>query len=469
MPDFSTILQNAEVRAVVQENTLERAFHDNLYANILYRGEATPVPWPAGVGDTQIFTSPGLMPVDMRPRVPGTDPTPKTYALEQWTAQMQQYDGTIDTHMPSSYSAIAQLFLRNTKQLGLQAGQTLNRVARNRLFNAGLDGWTVADGAQGPTTTLRVKRLNGFTTARNPLLSGASNVRFDTVSTNNPLSVRIYDQAGPAQVTRNVIGYTPDNPGDTVGPGTITLSAAVTVLDGAYVYSYDATAIVRSGGGFSVRDLTATTDIPTLANIRTAVSQMWLQNAPAHPDGRFHVQLDPVSQALLFADSEFQRLMTSLPDYYSYREFALGELLGCVFYRNSESPTPDTVVAGTTGVFTLDDPFPGELYNTGLPTGTPVHRILFTGQGAIMEYYTDLNELITDAGITGKVADPRITNNGIEINSERVQFIIRAPLNRTQDMVATTWKFIGDWPTRTDAVTGSASRYKRTVVIEHVE
>jgi hypothetical protein len=469
MPDFSVILQHPEVRAVVQENALERAFHDGLFPAALFRGEATPVPWPSGVGDTQIFSAPGLIPIDMTPRVPGTDPIPKTYPMEQWSAQLQQYDGTIDTHMPTSINAIVNLFLRNTKQLGLMAGQTLNRLARNRLFNAALSGWTVADGAQGPTTTLRVKRLNGFTRARNPNVSGASKVRFDFVSSTNPLSVRIFDTAGPAEVTRNVIGFTPDIAGDEVGPGTVTLSAAVTVLDGAYVKSFDATNIVRSGGGNSVRDLTATTDIPTLANIRTAVANFWKDNVPAHPDSRFHVHLDPTSQALLFADAEFQRLMTSLPDYFSYREFALGELLNCVYFRNSENPTPDTVLSGTSATFDIADPFPGELYNTGLSSGTPVHRILFTGQGGIMEYYSDLNALITDAGLTGKVAEPRITNNGIEVNTDRVQFIIRAPLNRTQDQVASTWKFIGDWPFRTDAATGSVARYKRASCIEHCE
>jgi len=467
MPDFSVILQSPEVRQIVQENILERAFHDALFPRLMFRAEASPVPWPAGIGDTQIFSAPGLIPVDARPLTPGTDPDPVTYPMEQWTAQLQQYAGTVDTHMPTSMLAIINLFLRNAHQLGMQAAQTLNRVVRNRMYAAALSGWTVADGAQSAVTVLRVKRLNGLTRARNPSITGASLVRFDAVSSSNPLSVTIRDTA-PSDVTRNVIGFTPDVPGDEFGPGTITLDVAVTVDDRAFVYSEDATQIIRVGGGNKVDDV-GSADLPTLSDIRSAVSGFWQQNVPEHPDGRFHCQLDPVSQGKVFADSEFQRLLTALPDHYMYRQFALGELLNTVFYRNSECPVAETVVGGLTAQYDQRDPFVGELYNTGVATGTKIHRMLFTAQGGIMEYYSDLQALITEAGITGSVADPRIVNNGIEIFSERIQMLIRAPLNRLQDQVATSWKFIGDWPVRTDAAVGSRARFKRFITIEHGE
>ncbi|KKK54509.1 hypothetical protein LCGC14_3084010, partial [marine sediment metagenome] len=125
-----------------------------------------------------------------------------------------------------------------------------------------------------------------------------------------------------------------------------------------------------------------------------------------------------------------------------------------------------------TGTFDLDDDFAGELTNDG---GAPsaanvtVHRPLFVGQGYIHEYYQDLGLLLTEAGVTGRVGEPSITNNGIEVMTERIQMIIRSPLNRLQDLVSTSWKFIGDWPVRTDVTTGDARRFKRVVVIEHGE
>jgi hypothetical protein len=335
------------------------------------------------------------------------------------------------------------------------------------MYNAAVSGHTVADGSHGAVSVLRVKRLNGFTRARS---ATGSTIAFNPVSSTNPLAVTILMTGGAAD--RNVIGFTPDTAGDEVGPGTLTLSAALTTgcADRAYVLSVDRTFVQRPGGGLSIDSLTPGTDIPELADIRSAVAHLWTNNVPEHPDGRFHCHLDPVSQAKIFADDEFQRLLTALPDHYMYRQFALGELLNTVFFRNSECPVPSTVLGGSTATYTSDDPFAGELYVGGAAVAAnTVHRMLFTAQGAIYEYYSDLMNLLTEAGVTGKVGEPQIVNNGIEVFSERIQLIIRGPLNRLQDQVATSWKFIGDWPARTDAATGDASRYKRFVCIEHSE
>jgi len=470
MPDFSTITQTPQMRALVQQNMLERAFHDALFPRMLFRGEAAPVLWPANVGDTMSFTGAGLIKPKMRPLVPNTDPEPSSYTSEQWSAQLQQYADSIDTRMPDSIVSIVNLFLRNAQQLGLSAAQAMNRITRNKLYNAAESGWTVTDTAQTAVSVLRVKRLNGFTRARNPSLPTGSPVRFDPVSSGNPLVVTILDRTGPpAPVTRNIVGFTPDTPGDESGPGTITLTGGnVTVNDRDYVYAADRTFIVRVGGGLKVDDI-GSSDLLRLADIRSAMARFRQENVPEQPDKYFHCHLDPTSEAQIYADPEFQRLLTSLPDYFIYSEFAIGKLLGAIFFRNSECPVPETVDGGLTATYSQDDPFAPELYNTGAVGGVKVHRAIFVGQGLIHEYYQDLMNLITDAGVTGRVAEPKITNNSIEVMSDRIQLIIRAPLNRLQDMVSTTWKFIGDWPVRTDSATGDAARIKRTCVVMHGE
>lgn len=461
MPDFSTISQAPEIRALVQENLLERAFHDALFPRILFRGEASPQLWPNNVGDAMVFTGTGLITPKARPLIPGSDPPPSTYQVEQWEAQLQQYADSIDTHMPSSITAIANLFLRNAQQLGLSAGQTLNRLVRNKIGNAAGSGHTVANGAQVAVTTLNVQRLNGFTKARRPDLPAGSPVRFTAVTVNNPLAVTING------VANTVVGFTPTTPGDDLGPGSITLSVAVTVADRDPVLAVDRTSTVYVGGGNRTDDVSAA-DVMNLTALRAAVARFWQQNVPEMPDGRFHAHMDPTSQAQIFGDPEFQRLLTSLPDYYMYKQFALGELLNTVVFRNSESPIADTVIGGSTASFSLDDPFAPELWSNGnASTGTPIHRVLLTGQSAIFEYYQDLGALITEAGVTGKVGQPTINNNGIEVMTERVQLIIRAPQNRLQDLVSTSWKFIGDWPVRTDVTTGDVARYKRVQQIVH--
>lgn len=465
MPDFSTILQTPEIRQIVQENILERAFHDALFPRLLYRGEATPQRWEAQIGDTQIFTGTGLPPVTLRPLIPGRDPDPVDYPKEQWKAQCNKYGSSIDTHMPTSIVAIANLFYRNAQQIGLQSGMTLNRIVRNRMFQAALAGNTVADGIHTGTATLRVKRLNGFTTARRPDLAAGSQVRFETVSATNPLPF-LYG-AGMTAGT-NIIGFTPDNAGDDQGPGTLALDGNISCADRAPILAVDRSLVVRPGGGLSIDALTtAPTNYVTMTEVRSAVSQLRQQNVPPHADMRYHCHLDTVSEAELFADAEFQRLETSLPDYFQYRDFAIGEILGCAFIRNTESPIPDTVgskVATFPTPFSLDDPFCGELVNA---TKT-IHRLLFTGQDAIFEYYQDLAQQLTEAGVTGRTGVSTITNNGIEINTDRIALYIRAPLNRLQDMVASTWAFGGDWPVRTDAAVGSFARYKRLCCVEHI-
>src|SRR5215472_6024131 len=213
MPDFSVILQTPEVRNIVQENLLERAFHDALFPRLLFRAEATPQAWPGGVGDTQLFTAPGLIPPDARPLIPGQDPDVATYQVEQWSAQLQQYGKAIDTHMPTSIVAIVNLFMRNAHQLGVQGAQTMNRIVRNKMFAAGLAGWGLVNGAPGAgATVVRVERLNGLTRARNPTLTGGSTVRFDFVSATNPLTVTVRDNG--VDVTNTIVGYTPDTAGD---------------------------------------------------------------------------------------------------------------------------------------------------------------------------------------------------------------------------------------------------------------
>src|SRR5690606_33689002 len=109
------------------------------------------------------FTRSGLMTPDARPIAPGSDPTPEAYPFEQWEAIANQYTKTIDTHMPSSRVALASKFANDVRTLGLNAGQSINRVTRNPLFRAYLAGNTnvILLGVIG-AFSLRVASLAGF-------------------------------------------------------------------------------------------------------------------------------------------------------------------------------------------------------------------------------------------------------------------------------------------------------------------
>jgi len=469
--DFSVILQSPPVRALVQENALDRMFRDALFPAQMFRGEVDNAEkWEANVGDNKTFTGAGLIPVDTRPLIPGQDPQPQDYQMEQWPATMTKWGTSIDTNMPTSYVAAANKLSKDTQQIGLNAGQTLNRVCRQRLFNAGDFGWTVADGNQSSVTTLRVKRLNGFTRARRPDLSAGSPVRYDLVSTNNPLSITVIHSGTPSTV--NVTGFTPDTSGDEIGPGTITVDAAVTVTDRDPVLSSTRTFRTLSGGGNATDALSAGTDILHLADVRTAVKRMRDMSVPPLGDGYYHFHLDPTGNSQLFADNEVQRLNIGRLDSDMYAEAQIGRLMGCIFYENPENPQVGNVPGGSTATFQQKDPIAGELWSNGsASTGVPVHRALIIGREAFNEYYAPTGqEMISEAGVQGRVeSGARVVNNGIELEVERIQMIIRAPQDRLQENVAQTWKFLGDFVVRTDGATGDASQYKRVGVVCHSE
>lgn len=461
MPAFSIISQDPTIRALVQDGMLERAFHDALFPELLFRGEVEPVEFPGNIGDSQIFTGKGLIKPKPTPLAPGQDPTPSSYPKEQWVATLGQYADTIDTYMPNSMVAIANLFLENAQTMGLTAGQSLNRVTRDKMYNAAMSGKTVTDQTLAAQTSMHVLRLNGFTKARRPDLAAGSPVLFAPVSSVNPLPITVFH--GGVGTNVNVIGFAPDFPGDELGPGTLTLDAVVTTSPRDPVIAADATFDVNIGGGLSVDSITSVSTM-RLENIRAAVQRLKNMNVPKQPSGYYHCHLDPTMQAQVFSDPENQRLFTALPESFAYQNMAIGRMMGTVFYENTECPSfaLANVNAGAAGVYDPSEQFGGELVNAG---GVNLHRALFVGMGFCKEYYSDLSQLLTEAGVTGKIAEPKVTNDGIEVMTERIRLIFRAPLDRLQNQVACSYQFIGDWPVRTDSATGDAARYKRGVQV----
>ena len=256
----------ASVLELNQRGLLERAFHDGLFPALQYRAEALPEEWPANTGNEIFMTRPGLLPAIVTPLVPGAEPVPQVVPYEQWTATLNQFASAIDTHMPTSVTANANLFLRNIHQLGLQAGQSVNRIARNSMFQAYLSGQSVTIAAiLAPDTTIRVAALNGFTDV---ILPGA-NVRPVPVSPGSPLPIVIGPGAG---VAASVVGFIADDPADQNGPGTLMLSAAVGAAFAvrAPVRSRFAPSVVRSAGGDSV-DAIGPADTFTLQQAINAV------------------------------------------------------------------------------------------------------------------------------------------------------------------------------------------------------
>jgi hypothetical protein len=471
-----TILDTPTYRNLVQDNLITAKFEAALFPKLLFRSEAKEEEWGDQTGDSKVFTGNGLIAVTTAEIQPLADPEVAGYGREQWTAQMRKFGKSIDTHTPTSAAAAVKLMVEDVEALGKNAGQTINRICRLRLFNAALSGNTVVDGASGPSATVRLKRLNGFTRARRPDLVAGSPVRFDTVSASNPLPIK---WGNTLANSNTVIGFTPDFPGDEIGPGTVTLASAVTVADRDAFVADTATYIRRSGGGNRIDDLGAS-DVLVFADLRAVLARLANMDVPMHADGFYHGHMSPISKNQIFADNEWQRLQESLPDGLAYSEFTIGKKLGCVWYENNENPQlhnvniPNGSTDGATGdqYTPLRESFAGELFPNGTPTAAAgkVQRVLVTGGEFLREYYVDQDSYITEAGVNGKISEmPRTGSGSVQLMAQRIKLIQRAPQDRLQEIVSQSWRFVGDFVARTDAATGDGRYIKRAAAVEHIE
>ena len=448
--------------SIIQDNTLERVFHDALFPRLLFRAEAVPELWAANLGEVMLMTRTGLMLVDTTPLVPGQDPQPRSFTTEQWRAQADQHGNSLDTHMPSSYVALASKYLRDTQQLGLNAGQTLNRLARNNLFLSYLEGEALTTATvAGGLVTIPVTTIAGFT---EQLLNGT----LSPVSAANPIPVT-FSGTEPANT---VIAAAPDDPAIPFGSGTLTLGAVLTVglalREG--IFAATRSRRLRVGAGATVDAITAAS-VLTLDDCIAAATRLRDQNVPPHADGKYHAHITPQGEQELFADNHWQRLYQSLPDSVAYRDLAIGTAVGINFYRNTENPNVDTVNAaqlqadpGPTGGALLAPEIGAEVTNDA---GIPIRRVLVTGGGVLYEKYLDESKYITEAGVQGKIGNFSIVNGGAQVMANRIRYILRSPQDRLQQIVSQSWSWSGDFPVPSDQTAGDGARFKRATVIEH--
>jgi hypothetical protein len=443
---------NPQLAAAIQDRTLQRTFRDQLYPNLLWRMEAEAEMWAMHLGGSATFTRVGPMEVIERPSAVDDDPVSSSYGVEQWEVTAQQWKNSIDTSMPTSYISIASQYLRNVHQLGLNAGISLNRVVRNKLYNSYVSGNTVTDVAASATdVTIHVVNLPGFTQA----LSGGRPL---PVSASNPIPISI-----PAiSYTGNVTAVTPDTSGDTVHGGTLTITPALpaNLAARSAVLADKRSVIVYAGGGTSVDSIDAS-DRFSVRDIRTVIAQMRADNIPTHDDGLYHWHLGPQSENQVFEDNEFQRLNQSMPDFVHYRRFALAIFGAGVFYRNNEVPSPQTC---GTGVRANTHGF--ELFNGA---GLQIERPICTGAEAIDEKYIDESQYISAAGVMGKIGEFSVVNGGVQVVTERIRLIMRAPIDKAQQLTTATWTYSGDWGIPTNELGQGASRasYRNCRVVAH--
>jgi uncharacterized Zn-binding protein involved in type VI secretion len=407
------------IQAMLQNGMLDRVFRDALVPNFLFPQIADAEPWMGGLGDTKTFTRKGLLAPVTTP-VTGSDPSAATYSIEQWSVTMDQYANSMDTNMLGSSMALASKFLADIENLGINAGQTINQVARNKLFKAYAGGRTWCTTAGSSDTSIIVNSTDGFETV---MVNGVPTA----VSASNPLTVSI---AGTGNTVTGV----------NLGTKTLTLGTARVDVAGDYVVAANAPTSVRATGN-SAYDLTGSNTV-TFANFRSAVARLRKMAVPT-VGGYYVAHIDPDTEAQLFADSDFKQALQGRVDSPIYRDLSIGRFAGIDWVRNLESPT---------------------IANGGSAGTLLVHRPIVLGANALMAApFEGTNSLLAGTGVED-VPEIRTVSAAPAVD---VTLLVRPAQDRLQQVIASTWSWVGDFGVPSDAGTGDAALYKRGVVIEH--
>ncbi|PKO59475.1 MAG: DUF4043 domain-containing protein, partial [Betaproteobacteria bacterium HGW-Betaproteobacteria-18] len=159
-----TALQNA-----IQTGFLETEFHSGLTSAIGYREIADREPVSINVGETVTKTRAGLKAPVTTPLTPSGNTnldngiTASSQTIEQYVLGIDQYGDSIDLNVVTSQVGIANQFLLNARTNGVQARQSLDRIARNALFAGYLGGNTRVRTTLGaPALTINVDDVRGF-------------------------------------------------------------------------------------------------------------------------------------------------------------------------------------------------------------------------------------------------------------------------------------------------------------------
>ena len=261
----------SSIQQVVQNGWLMRFFNDALFPQLLYRNMYAAVEVPQHLGESYSFSKKGLLPIVQAALTPpaNTDNTSGltsvSVGVEQYSGVLAQFAAMTATNMLSSGIAIVDLYKSAVEDLGLNAGQSLDVQGRRAMFQAYAGGRTYVTTAAGPTTSVAVADVNGFDFVY------VNGVR-QTTSVTNPLSITITESGVAA--TRNVTGVTPGslNVNDDKIPGTLTLSANVTVIVGDSAIASTAPYSVRPNGKTTSYNIVAG-DILNFATLNAATDR----------------------------------------------------------------------------------------------------------------------------------------------------------------------------------------------------
>ena len=380
--------------------------------------------------------------------------------METYPVTVDRYADAVDAYLPNDYVSVFKESQIKSRNIAIQAGQTIDRLARQSLYRAYLAGNTVTTviAAIG-AIQIHVASLNGFT-----VVNSATTGQPVAVSAANPLVVTF----GGAEPANTVVAFNPDLPAAPFGPGWLTLGAALGVGVAAReaVLAANRSNVIIAGGGNSV-DFIGAADTLLYTDLINATTQ--LRQGPATVPtfgGSYHAHLPVAGEAQLLGDPLIRGLVGADNIPTEWKDAALGRLAGALLLRNPAAPdlnnTGALVTTGAGASFGSNE-IGGEVINNA---GVNIGYTIIYGQGALSEQYIPPGSAKANPSISDQKPMPSVSSSGISINVKNVEFIIRPPIDRTGETTSFAWKYCGDFPAPSD-ITTQARRYRRAVVIAH--
>jgi hypothetical protein len=456
----------AALAAILQQGFLERELEEGLDSVLAYRRASLEETVPARIGETLTRTRKGRKTPVTTALNPASNTgldnglTPSTFTVEQYSFTMQEYADTVDTNMIQELAGIADQLIANSRNNGVQAAQSMERIARMKLFGAYLGGNTRVrtDLGAGSTTTAHVDDMRGFTTV---LVNGV----VTPISSGNPLTVNeIAISSGGVTQTLTVTSATADATNHSSVPdgisGVLTFTAATLPVNGDALIALNSAKILRPFGKNTTAQL-AGSDVLTMGLVEDSVAYLRDNGVPPMEDGTYHCILDNTSMRQLWADQDFKVLFAGRNDSSEYRDGDVIRLLGVTYIPTTEAyvqPAGQQYNGATYGQASTATSPSNNLVRTRRP-------IVLGAESIIQGNFEGLDSWLQREGLN-PIADVFLVNS--------VAQILRPPLDRLSQVTSLSWTWIGDFAVPTDITattaiipTASNALFKRALVIEH--
>jgi hypothetical protein len=446
---------------IIQLGYLEREFKEALEPILGYRDVSTREPFLVQVGESITKSRASLMPIGSLSPINPTSNTPldngltipAVWSVEQYILPLNLYGNrTPDLNIIADKVAIQSQFLKNAKNLGIQASTELDMHVRNLLLDAYLGGNTrVRVALAVPSATIQVDDVRGFLKSFPTAFPVAGAVAFpDTTSPSATQDVLVGSTVYTLESTLpDVVNV---STAASVGgiSGILTFSSNVSVADAglaSQVISTVGSHIVRPNGKTTTFQL-STADVFTMAEIQAAVAYLE-SNAVPKIDGYYNCYIDPYSKQEIFSDPNFLLLFRgTMFKSEEYRNLVLVEGLGVRFIQVNTAPIQSTFTTASSAVVN-------------------VHRPFICGDEVVIE-----GDFL---GMDSYLEQANESNIGHVVDSKGIHMITRMPLDRQLTFISQSWLYVGGFVVPTDYLTNpqviptaSNAYYKRGVFIEHV-